>query len=97
MTDKKSAERLVEECLRILAEESTQGTQKWIKESRITSLTLRNVKAGEVISISNYLLQKVLLAQQSQPYQLLHLLADYHVLPPPPRRRTRPNATSTLA
>lgn len=79
MSDKKTPEKIVDECVRILKEENNESTQKWLKETRITSLNLRNVKALEVISISNYMFQKMLISQADQPRQLLTLLCDYHV------------------
>lgn len=54
---------MVEDCLKILKDESAEATQKWINDSKITSLALRNVKALEIISLSNYMLQKMLIAQ----------------------------------
>ena len=70
---------MVEECVTILQEGTLQATQKWIKDNHITSLNLRNNKALEVISISNYLFQKILIAHFPQNHQLLNLLCDYHV------------------
>lgn len=57
----KSVEKVVEECLKILKSETAEATQKWISDNKITSLTLRNVKALEIISLANYMLQKMLI------------------------------------
>ena len=62
MKDRKTAEKVVDDCMKILKDGTIQATQKWIKDNHITSLNLRNNKALEVISISNYLLQKILIA-----------------------------------
>jgi len=61
--------------LKILREETNEGTQKWIKDSKITSLNLRNFKAQEVVSLTNYFMQKMLINPEKQAHQLLHLLA----------------------
>ena len=45
-----------------------EGTQKWLSDSKISSLALRNVKAVEVISLSNYMLQKMLISQAGKEY-----------------------------
>ncbi len=79
MNEKKTGERIVDECVRILKEENNEGTQKWLKESHITSLNLRNVKALEIINLSNYMIQKMIIGQLGKPHQLLSLLCDYHV------------------
>ena len=80
MKDTKSAEKVIDECLQILKGGTAQATQKWIKDNHITSLNLRNNKALEIISISNYLLQKIIISQQSTSFQLLNLLCEYHVI-----------------
>ena len=47
--------------MKILRSETAEATQKWISDNKITSLTLRNVKALEIISLANYMLQKMLI------------------------------------
>lgn len=84
---KKSSEKIIEECVKILRTETNEATQKWISDSKITSLTLRNVKALEIISLSNYMLQKMLINQLEKNHQLLYLLLEYNVDLPPRRKR----------
>jgi hypothetical protein len=45
MSTNKSVERVTEECLKILKTETQEATQKWIADSKLTSLQLRNSKA----------------------------------------------------
>ncbi len=45
MNSTKNPDKVIEECLKILKSESSEQTQKWIADSKITSLNLRNTKA----------------------------------------------------
>ena len=71
---KKSGDMIFQECYKILTNDSFETIAKWIVDSKITSLHLRNVKAIEIINLSNYIMQKMMINQNDHDYQFITLL-----------------------